>query len=155
VDLVLNVRSKADNSVKESKLALTGRILVGRGPDCVVLLDGQGISREHLAVESDDSAVFIMDTSSNGTWVNGKRLPQNGRSKVAEGDLIEVPGYELRIQTPGTSVQQAPAPIRQDIALPPAAPASFSSSLTWLDKFTILTALVSVVLLLLYIIPRD
>jgi predicted component of type VI protein secretion system len=155
VDVVLNVRSKADNSVKESKLALTGRLLVGRGPDCVVLLDGQGISREHLAVEGDDSSIFIMDTSSNGTWVNGKRLPQNGRSKVAQGDLIEVPGYELRIQAAGTPTQQAPASIRQDAPLPPAAPASSSSSLTWLDKFTILTALVSVALLLLYIIPKS
>ncbi len=134
---------------------LTGRVLVGRGPDCLVLLDGQGISREHLAVESDDSTVFIMDTSSNGTWVNGKRLPQNGRSKVEQGDLIEVPGYELRFQTAGTSVQPAPPPIRQDAPLPLAAPASSSGSLTWLDKFTIFTALISVALLLLYIIPKS
>jgi predicted component of type VI protein secretion system len=155
VDVVFNVRSKADNSVKESKLALTGRQLVGRGPDCFVLLDGQGISREHLAVESDDSNVFIMDLSSNGTWVNGKRLTQNGRSKVQQGDLIEVPGYEIRINNMAEApVQQAPQAIRQE-ALPPVAPLPSSSSLSWLDKFTILTVLVSVALLLLYIIPKS
>jgi predicted component of type VI protein secretion system len=155
VDVLFNVRSKADNSVKESNLAVTDRVLVGRGPDCAVLLDGQGISREHLALESDESNVFIIDTSSNGTWVNGKRLPQNGRSKVEHSDLIEVPGYEIRIHTAaGTPAQQAPQTIRQD-SLPPVAPMPTSESLPLLDKFTILTALVSIALLLLYIIPRS
>ena len=31
--------------------------------------------------------------------MNGKRLSQNGRSKVEHSDLIEVPGYEIRINT--------------------------------------------------------
>ncbi len=155
MDALLHIRSKADNSIKESKLPVTGRVLVGRGPECVVLLDGQGISREHLAVEVEDSNLFIIDVSSNGSWLNGKRLSQNGRSKVQPGDLIEVPGYEIRVRTAaGTPAQQASPAIRQQ-ALPPAAPASSSGSLTWLDKFTILTAVVSVALLLLYIIPRS
>ncbi len=150
MDALLTIRSKADSSVRESKLPPVGRVLVGRGPDCVVLLDGQGISREHLAVEADDSAVFIVDMSSNGTWLNGKRLSQNGRSKVEQGDLIELPGYEIRLHTSEPAMQQTMPIIRQD-ALTPAAPESFSGSLTWLDKFTILTALLSVALLLIYI----
>ena len=155
MDVLFNVRSKADNSVKESTLAVTDRVLVGRGPDCDVLLDGQGISREHLGLESDESNIFIIDTSSNGTWVNGKRLPQNGRSKVEHSDLIEVPGYEMRVRKAGEPAQQAPQTIRQPPSLPPPVPLSSSATLSLLDKFTILTALVSVALLLLYIIPRS
>lgn len=154
MDVLFKVRSKADNSIKESKLGVTDRVLVGRGPDCAVLLDGQGISREHLALEGDEANVFIIDTSSNGTWVNGKRLPQNGRSKVEHNDLIEVPGYEIRVHKANMPAQQTPQTIRQ-APLPPVSSLPSSRSLSLLDKFTILTALVSIALLLLYIIPRS
>ena len=147
--MVLNVRSKADNSVQESKVPLNNRIVLGRGPDCAVLLDGQGISREHLAVESEDSAIFITDVSSNGTWLNGKRLLQNGRSRVQAGDLVEVPGYEMRFHVAGGDVLQDPLPASGEVKSLTAS--SVSTSLNWLEKFAILVSLLSVALLLFYL----
>jgi pSer/pThr/pTyr-binding forkhead associated (FHA) protein len=154
VDIVLNVRSKADNSIKESNFPVNGSIFVGRGPDCVVLLDGQGISREHLAVAAEGSAIFVTDMSSNGTWLNGKRLAQNGRSKIEQGDLIEVPGYELRLQIPGAPEPPSPPVLQQqeqqENSPGAAAPASLLGSFALLDKFVVFVALVSLGLLLVY-----
>jgi pSer/pThr/pTyr-binding forkhead associated (FHA) protein len=150
VDILLNVRSKTDNSVRESRLPVNGRVFVGRGTDCVVFLDGQSISRQHLGVDAGDAGVFVTDLSSNGTWLNGKRLSQNGRFKIEEDDLIELPGYELRIRTPGGLQGASPASSREDPS-PAPAPVFASGSLTWLEKFVIFVALLSVVLVLVYL----
>lgn len=150
MDIVLNVRSKADNSIRESNFPINGSIFVGRGPDCVVLLDGQGISREHLAVAAEGSTVFVTDMSSNGTWLNGKRLAQNGKSKIERGDLIEVPGYELRVHIPGAPEPQSPQVLQQETSPAAAAPASLLGSFTLLDKLIVIVALASFGLLLVY-----
>ena len=47
---------------------------LARGPDSAVPLEAPGISREHLEVQAEDSAVFLTDLSSNGTWLNGARM---------------------------------------------------------------------------------
>ena len=85
MDLRLLVRAKDQGQQQE--IALTGRkhFVLGRGPASAALLDGPGISREHVAVTVDDSEVFVADVSVNGTWVNGSRLAQNEKRRVASG----------------------------------------------------------------------
>jgi pSer/pThr/pTyr-binding forkhead associated (FHA) protein len=155
VDVALNVRSKADNSAQESKFLLNGSgLFIGRGPECAVLLDGHGISRQHLGMDGEDAALFITDLSSNGTWLNGKRLAQNRRSKVQDSDLIELPGYEIRIRTARASVAAtqgaAPLPPKNDLhAKPPAG--SIFGPLTLLEKFVVLLAVCSAALFAVYV----
>lgn len=156
MDLALNIRSKANNAVQESKLLLNGdRVFVGRGPECAVLLDGQGISRQHLGMEAEGSALFITDLSSNGSWLNGKRLAQNERSKVATSDVIELPGYEIRISTPSapaaTEIRAVATKAKNEFepSVPPRT--SFVGAFTVLERIVVLLALCSAALFLLYI----
>jgi predicted component of type VI protein secretion system len=161
VELVLSVRSKADSSVYDSRHPVNGALLLGRGPDCAVLLDGTGISREHAAIQWENSALFVTDLSANGTWVNGKRILGNRKCKLAEGDSIELPGYEIRYRITGTGPEVAgpvPAAAPPEVKPAPVAAAlqtkqsrahfSIRQTFTSLELFLILTAVAAFALLL-------
>jgi adenylate cyclase len=50
----------------------TGEVVIGRSPDCQVVLKDFGISRNHAKIVVDEDGVRIMDLKSkNGTQVNG------------------------------------------------------------------------------------
>jgi predicted component of type VI protein secretion system len=66
-----------------------------------------GISREHLAIEHEDAGLFVTDLSTNGTWINGTRIPPSRKCKIDEQDSIEVPGYELRYRILNRNGNQA------------------------------------------------
>lgn len=68
-------------------------VLVGRSPDCDAVLDmSTRISRIHCALVQVDHAHFIRDLgSTNGVWVNGKRVRRESRLNngvtLAIGDI--------------------------------------------------------------------
>jgi predicted component of type VI protein secretion system len=97
------------------------RIVLGRGPESPVPLDGPSISREHLAFEVRDGRVFVIDLSSNGSFLNRQRLPRGEAQRVVEEDEIGVPGYAIafRLVTPPPE----PAPQPTEPPVPPAPPA--------------------------------
>jgi predicted component of type VI protein secretion system len=109
MDLELNVRSKADQLAQTYRMPLDGRVILGRGPESPVALDGPSISRQHLAFEWVNDEMFVTDLSSNGCWVNGQRIPAGDPFLVNEWEDIEVPGYAINflIRTP------QPAPARE------------------------------------------
>ena len=156
---MLTVKSKADGAVQHVRHAVKERMVLGRGPDSAVPLDAPGISREHLEVQTENSTVFLTDLSSNGTWLNGARMPPRRRCKVGEADLVELPGYEIRFRLVGAAAHPAvPAPQIANASasrLEPTQPAtqsrSFFSSFTFLEIFLILVVLTSVALLVFYI----
>lgn len=144
---------------------VNGRLVLGRGPDSAVPLEAPGISRDHLEVQVEDSALMLTDLSSNGTWINGVRMPQGRKCKVREDDFIELPGYEIHLQLAGGSAA-APAPAPAIPAVPPparsskapVAPAasgartpSLAASFTGLELFLLLVALACVALLTFYL----
>jgi predicted component of type VI protein secretion system len=162
VNVLVSVKSKSDSSAQNVTRPVNGRLLLGRSPDSVVPLDGPGISRDHLAIEVEGSTLYVTDVSSNGTWLNGKRLQNSRRSKATETDALEIPGYEIRIQL----VSDAPAagditPVLVDGSLPgltgEAQTASVVTrsamlkSLTALELLLLFVAVLSFTLLLLYI----
>ena len=67
------------------KIALPerGPFAIGRSREAQVRLDGDLISRNHCQAEFRNDQLWLRDTSSNGTFVNGKQLPQ--------GEWVEVP----------------------------------------------------------------
>jgi predicted component of type VI protein secretion system len=155
------VKSKADASVQNVRHSLNGRVVLGRGADSAVPLEAPGISREHLEVQVEGSALMLIDLSSNGTWLNGARMPQHRKCKVREGDLIELPGYEIQCQL--VSAAQSAA----TVAVPPLAGSanpkksasplsggrarSLLASVSSLELFLVAVVLASVVLLVLYL----
>lgn len=69
------------------KLALPerGRFVMGRTREAQVRLDGDLVSRQHCQGEFRNGQLWLMDTSSNGTFVNGKELPHQQWAEIPPG----------------------------------------------------------------------
>jgi pSer/pThr/pTyr-binding forkhead associated (FHA) protein len=76
----------------------SGRVLVGRGEDCDVVLDDLSASRHHAAIAVLPGARPVLEDlgSANGTFVNGRRLtPSIGFSPDQVPPRVELHGGEL------------------------------------------------------------
>jgi hypothetical protein len=73
-----------------------GDCLLGRSPECLIVLASERVSREHAVVRRIHTGLEIEDLGSrNGTWVNGTRIRRptvlEPRDEVQLGeDLLEV-----------------------------------------------------------------
>jgi sigma-B regulation protein RsbU (phosphoserine phosphatase) len=71
-----------------------GRILVGRHPDCDVVLDAAAVSRQHCALTITTDGVVAEDLRSrNGTLLNG--VPLAGPRRLENGDELSICGHRL------------------------------------------------------------
>ena len=69
---------------------------VGRAPRADFILDAALVSRLHCQLTAHDATVDVVDLkSTNGTFVNGKRID---KATLAAGDLLRVGRVELQIQ---------------------------------------------------------
>jgi pSer/pThr/pTyr-binding forkhead associated (FHA) protein len=69
-------------------------LLIGRGSSCDLVLVDSGVSRRHARVHYQDGLATVQDLdSSNGTFVNGKRITRPCR--LAPGDVIRLGRTEL------------------------------------------------------------
>ena len=58
----------------------------------------RGVSRLHAVLKREASHVFLMDLgSSNGTFVNGKRLSPNVDHAIANGDVVALGKLKIQI----------------------------------------------------------
>lgn len=110
MELELIVESKETGGTEKKRLPLAGRLTLGRGPESPFALEGTGLSREHLAFESGAGGVEVVDLSSNGTWLNGRRLQPGKRYPASGADRIEIPGYAIRCSVPERSPAQGASP---------------------------------------------
>jgi hypothetical protein len=70
-------------------------LLVGRGAQCDLQLSDDTVSRCHAKLAFRGGGWVIQDLgSTNGTWVNGRRV---GRSQVRPGDRVALGTQPLRI----------------------------------------------------------
>jgi pSer/pThr/pTyr-binding forkhead associated (FHA) protein len=74
----------------------TGSIkTVGRAPRADFVVDAALVSRLHCRLEAAADGLHVIDLSStNGTWVNGKRV---GRARLIAGDRLRVGRVELNV----------------------------------------------------------
>ena len=173
MELIFTVLSKADQSSQEVRREVEGEIIFGRTPDSPVPMDGQGISRYHFTVRVDSGQVILIDTSANGTWLNGSRVTKGEPHPVSPSDVIQIgearTGYEIRIASPAAAkpepvgpvdvapiTSEVPALTAEPVAPPPAkrSPLAFVgnivNSFTGLEKFIIVIDVVGIVLLAWY-----
>lgn len=69
-------------------------LVIGRRPECDVHIDNLAVSGRHAQVISIAESAFIEDLdSTNGTFVNGKRITKH---PLAEGDVISIGKHTLR-----------------------------------------------------------
>lgn len=80
----------------ELKITINGSAMAGRSDDCDIYFDDSKMSRQHFALETDGTDVYITDLeSSNGTFVNGVRL--NRRRKLLPNDEITAGNIQTKI----------------------------------------------------------
>jgi uncharacterized protein YraI len=134
-------------------------LLVGRAPDCDIVLDDVGVSRHHARLYWRGSRLVVEDLgSTNGTLVNS--IPISGPQTLNEGDRVEVGDSVFGVQglpvaAPPVGERTVVAPHRaapaQPAAPPPTAPAEKGGEL-WLALGGLGTALVAGVVILILII---
>jgi hypothetical protein len=82
-------------------LALPSRtVTVGRAPDCDCVLNDPTVSRSHARLGMRDGRWYVRDLhSSNGTWVNGRRVVED--VEVEPGDMLTFAAVSYRLTAPG------------------------------------------------------
>jgi pSer/pThr/pTyr-binding forkhead associated (FHA) protein len=88
----------ATQETVEAQVDVEDRVVLGRLLGSPLLLQGEALSRQHLALFVVDDQLMIENLSSNGTRLNGEALTAQKPSPIQPGDLVEVPGYEIRIE---------------------------------------------------------
>ncbi len=82
------------------------RIVLGRHPDCEVVLDVAAVSRQHARLTQDGASFFIEDLGSrNGTFVNDRVI--HGRQLLREGDRIKICDVEFAFYSESPSAALA------------------------------------------------
>jgi hypothetical protein len=97
-----------DDSGPQVYLVTQNRVRVGRGGDDapmdLALYTTDEVSREHAVIRRDPATglFFILDASTNGTWVNGKRLRKGSEevlpnsAEIGVGEVLTL-AFEARL----------------------------------------------------------
>ncbi|GAB4430405.1 MAG: winged helix-turn-helix domain-containing protein [Anaerolineae bacterium] len=87
--------------------------VVGRARDCDYVLDYVAISRQHARITGDHHSVYLEDLdSTNGTFVNGRRLSAGESYRLRAGDEVSFGKVCLWVfDDPATTAQISPVQI--------------------------------------------
>lgn len=82
------------------------RTVLGRHPNCGVVLENGAVSRHHAQILESHGSYFLEDLRSrNGTYLNGEQL--EGRTELTDGDEIRVCDIVLQFEMHGSMTQPA------------------------------------------------
>jgi len=82
----------------KKKVELVAKISIGRDGDNDVVVDNKLASRHHAMIQKIKDAYFIKDQgSTNGTFVNDVRIPNEKYIKLKRGDKITIGNMNLVI----------------------------------------------------------
>ncbi|MDR2357147.1 MAG: type VII secretion protein EssC [Oscillospiraceae bacterium] len=91
VGLALYVKRK--DSQKTVNFANVSRVTIGRNPDMNIRLKSPRVTGDkHAVIRRSESALVLIDSSTNGTYVNGERIKEH---VMRSGDIISIAGYRL------------------------------------------------------------
>lgn len=79
-----------------------GRVCPGIDPQKRILLSDPAVSRNHAEISVAGLRVHIVDTSSNGTWVNGVRVTPGASREIFHGDTLRIGETRFRVVCPRT-----------------------------------------------------
>jgi serine phosphatase RsbU (regulator of sigma subunit) len=85
-----------------------GRATLGRQMDCNICLAGKLVSRQHARIHHADGRHLIEDLgSSNGTYLNGRRLPANAPAPFTDRDTVQIGPYIFGLRETAQDADQA------------------------------------------------
>lgn len=94
-------------------------LLIGRDAGCDVVITGKAVSRRHAEIMVTPKGYLLVDSSTNGSFVNGQRI--QGQQLLARGDVIQCGDNEFRFYADAAAAPAAPAPAATPAAAPPPA----------------------------------
>ena len=94
--------SYVDGETPQEYTFADGEVVIGRSPDCQVVLKDFGISRNHAKIVADAQGARIVDLKSkNGTQVNGQPVVE---APLNDGDNIVLGRFQISQMSPGSGV---------------------------------------------------
>ena len=87
-----------------------GSLTLGRGADADICIEHTSVSRRHATLVLDDTIRVLDLGSSNGTWVEGARLPAKGSAQLRPGGLIEIGSVLVMVQPAQSTTSKASTP---------------------------------------------
>lgn len=120
----MKIRLQVTHDGKPLKaVTLSSDALIGRGKGCNLRIASQQVSRQHCQIKIRSPKVFVEDLkSSNGTLLNGERIPAEKEMPLKNGSVIEVGPLKLVVQI-ATAAKPAPARVPVDPGEAPTPPA--------------------------------
>src|SRR2546423_14561810 len=102
-EVPLTARITLPDSSKEMELVFVAggrRLNVGRGTDNDLYLNHQSVAKVHAALKMDiQHNLLVADTgSTNGTHINGVRIPYGEARPIQEGDVVAFGDVEVRLR---------------------------------------------------------
>ena len=82
-------------------------LVIGRDPDCDVVLDSHEVSRRHATITPDLLGYTLRDDSTNGVFVNGERAERS--HLLSQGDVLRVGDAIFRFSADSASYEPDPA----------------------------------------------
>lgn len=88
----------------KGKVALRkSRTVIGREFGDILLAEDLNVSRIHLALVADSGGLYLEDLrSSNGTLLNGIKIPPGKRYLLKDGDVISAGDSQIKVEFKGT-----------------------------------------------------
>jgi len=96
-------------------------LVIGRDASADVVVPGNEVSRRHAQIVATEQGFVLVDTSTNGAFVNGHRI--EGSCVLQRADVIRIGADEFRFYAEATPAPVTPAPEPAKAAAPPAPPA--------------------------------
>ncbi len=76
-------------STRGSSFRCPMRAVLGRHPECDIVLDQGAVSRQHAQISHVNGEYYIEDLQSrNGTWVNGQAI--QAPQQLRDGDEVKI-----------------------------------------------------------------
>ena len=152
----LLITRNSDSDFQAVTCDLDSRLVLGRDLASPAHLEGVGVSRDHFALVPQAGNLLVEDLSSNGTFVNGARLPARSPLQLKRGDVIEIPGYKIEMNWGSGQSEEAvvPQPVVSSAANKLRLPLSlqeFLASLTVWELLLIALVLCSLILIVTYL----
>lgn len=80
----------------KKKIQLVAKISIGRESDNDIVVDNKLASRHHAIIQKIKEVYFLKDeNSTNGTFLNGQKIPEGKYVRLNSGDKITIGNMSL------------------------------------------------------------